>query len=130
MKNLEDKVIFVGNVLREDLKNYYAAGDIFVWASKSETQGMILTEAMYVGLPIVAVRATGAKDIVEDGKTGFLVSEDKKEFGDFLQKLIDDEKLRKDFGEEAKRVARERYTSSVCAKKMLEVYGNAIEKHK
>ena len=47
-------------------KDYYAAGDIFVYASKSETQGMVLTEAMYSGLPIVAVRATGAKDIVED----------------------------------------------------------------
>jgi 1,2-diacylglycerol 3-alpha-glucosyltransferase len=129
-KKLEDRVIFVGNVARGDLKNYYAAGDIFVWASKSETQGMILTEAMYVGLPIVAVRATGAQDIVEDGKTGFLVPEDKKEFGIFLQKLIDDEKLRLDFGKEAKKIARQEYTSTISAIKMLEVYENAIKTHK
>ncbi len=131
-KGLEKKVIFVGNVGSNLKKDYYAAGDIFIYTSKSETQGMVLTEAMYSGLPIVAVRATGVCDIVEDGplrrsfseasRTGFLVSEDKKEFSEAVQKLIDDEDLRKKFGEEAKRVAREKYTSSVCAKKMLEVY--------
>ncbi len=123
---LADKVIFVGIVSDKEKKNYYAAGDIFVYASKSETQGMVLTEAMYSGLPIVAVRATGVKDIVEDGKTGFLVSENKKEFGEAVQKLIENESLRNKFGEEAKKVAREKYTSSVCAKKMVEVYENAI----
>ncbi len=121
-----EKVIFSGIVSGSKKKNYYAAGDIFVYASKSETQGMILTEAMYSGLPIVAVRATGVKDIVEDEKTGFLVSEDKKEFSTAVQKLINDENLRKNFREEARKIARERYTSKVCAKKMLEVYESVV----
>jgi len=125
---LSNKVIFAGIVSEDKKKNYYAAGDIFVYASKSETQGMILTEAMYSGLPVVAVRATGAQDIVEDGKTGFLVGEEKKDFGEAVQKLIDDLNLRKNFGEEAKKVAREKYSSVVCAKKMLEVYEKAKEK--
>lgn len=134
---LADKVVFVGIVSGAEKKNHYAAGDIFMYASKSETQGMILTEAMYSGLPIVAVRATGAVDIIEDGplrrnssearRTGFLVREDKKEFADAVQKLIDNENLRKSFGEEAKRAAEEKYTSEVCAEKMLEVYEKAIE---
>jgi glycosyltransferase involved in cell wall biosynthesis len=124
---LGEKVIFAGIVSGSEKKNYYAAGDIFVYASKSETQGMILTEAMYSGLPIVAVRATGVEDIIEDGKTGFLVSEDKEEFGVAVQKIIDDEDLRKKFGEEAKKVARERYISRVCAEKMLKVYEKAIK---
>lgn len=126
-RGLADRVIFVGIVPDEEKKNYYAAGDIFVYSSKSETQGMILTEAMYSGLPIVAVRATGVKDIVEDSRTGFLVSENKREFGEAVEKLIDDENLRKSFSEEARHVAREKYTSSVCAKKMLEVYEKAIK---
>src|SRR4030043_118011 len=99
---LSKRVIFVGIVSDAEKKNYYAAGDIFVYASKSETQGMILTEAMYSGLPIVAVRATGVQDIVEDGKTGFLVSEGKQEFQEMVEKLISDSVLRKDFSEEAK----------------------------
>jgi 1,2-diacylglycerol 3-alpha-glucosyltransferase len=123
---LSEKVVFSGIVSSEEKKNYFSAGDIFVYASKSETQGMILSEAMYSGLPIVAVRATGAVDIVEDGKTGFLVGENGKEFKEAVQKLIDDENLRKNFGEEAKKIAREKYTSEVCAKKMIEVYEKAI----
>lgn len=123
---LADRVIFVGIVPDEEKKNYYAAGDIFVYSSKSETQGMILTEAMYSGLPIVAVRATGVQDIVEDSKTGFLVSENRQEFQEMVNKLISDSVLRKDFSEEAKKSAREKYTSSVCAKKMLEVYEKCI----
>jgi len=126
-EGLEEKVIDIGNIERQQLKDYYSAGDIFVYTSKSETQGMVFTEAMYSGLPIVAVRATGVKDIVEDNKTGFLVREDTREFGKAVQKLIDDEDLRKNFGEEAKIIAREKYTSSVCGEKMIKVYGQAIE---
>jgi len=126
---LSEKAIFAGLASSDEKKNYLAAGDIFVYASKSETQGMVFTEAMYSGLPIVAVRATGAKDIVENNKTGYLVSENKKEFGDAAQKLIDDENLRKSFGEEAGRVAREKYTAKVCAEEMIEVYEKAIFYH-
>jgi glycosyltransferase involved in cell wall biosynthesis len=126
-KGMTGRIFFVGIVSDEIKKNYYAAGDIFVYASKSETQGMIITEAMYSGLPVVAVRATGVKDIVEDGKTGFLVSEDKKEFQDAVKKLIDDENMRKLFSQEAKIVAREKYTSGICAKKMIKVYEDTIK---
>jgi 1,2-diacylglycerol 3-alpha-glucosyltransferase len=125
-KGLADRIFFAGIVSDEIKKNYYAAGDIFVYASKSETQGMILTEAMYSGLPVVAVWATGVRDIVEDSKTGFLVSEEKKEFQAAVQKLIDDEDMRKQFSQEAKRVAREQYTSGICAKKMIKAYKDAI----
>ncbi|MCX6762841.1 MAG: glycosyltransferase [Candidatus Moranbacteria bacterium] len=124
---LKNEVIFVGIVSDDEKKNYYAAGDIFVYASKSETQGMVLTEAMYAGLPIVAVRATGVKDIVEDGKTGFLVSEDKADFGEAVQKLIDDKNLRGKFSEEAKEIAKAKYTSKICAEKMIEVYEKTIK---
>jgi glycosyltransferase involved in cell wall biosynthesis len=127
---LGEKVIFVGIVSGAEKKNYYAAGDIFVYASKSETQGMILTEAMYSGLPIVAVRATGVKDIIESEKTGFLVDENKNEFAGVVQKLIDNENLRVKFSEEAKRVARKKYTSQVCAGKVMEIYERTVENHK
>lgn len=125
---LGEKIVFPGIVSNSEKKNYYAAGDIFAYASKSETQGMVLTEAMYSGLPIVAVKATGVRDIIENDKTGFLVSEDKEEFANAVQKLIDDESLRKKFGEKAKKIAREKYTARVCAEKMIEVYEKVIEK--
>jgi glycosyltransferase involved in cell wall biosynthesis len=75
----------------------------------------------------VAVRATGVRDIVENEKTGFLVSENREEFAQMVRKLIEGENLRREFGEKAKKIAREKYASSVCAKKMLEVYEKSIE---
>lgn len=124
---VKDQVIFAGFMADEIKKDFYAAGDIFVFASKSETQGMILTEAMYAGLPFVAVRAPGAQDIILDGETGFLVPEDKKEFAGAVEKLINGKELRNKFSEEAKKVARGKYTSRICAEKMLEVYEKAIK---
>jgi glycosyltransferase involved in cell wall biosynthesis len=121
-KKIEKQIIFAGEVKREEMKNYYASADIFVYASKSETQGMIISEAMYSGLPVVAVNATGICDLVIDGKTGLLVLENKDEFAGAVINLIEDENKRKLFGENSKKVAMENYTSKVCAKKMLELY--------
>jgi glycosyltransferase involved in cell wall biosynthesis len=129
LAGLEDRVIFTGIVERKNLKNYYVAGDIFVCASKSETQGMIITEAMYMGLPIVAVKAPGINSLVENGRNGILVTEDKNEFILAVEKLIGDENLRKKMGEESAKIAREKYTSKICADKMLEVYKNAIREN-
>ncbi len=127
-RGLEKKIIFAGLISeRNEIKNYYAAGDIFVYASKSETQGMILTEAMYVGLPIVAVKAPGAENIVESGETGFLTKEGKKDFFKAIAKLVENEKLRKKSGENAAKIAREKYASSICAQKMLKVYRQAMK---
>lgn len=126
-RGLSNRVIFIGEVKREELKNYYSAGDIFVYASKSETQGMIVSEAMYFGLPVVAVDATGICDLVENGKTGYLVEEDKEEFLEAVFGLIGDEEKRKMFSQNAKKISRENYTAEVCAKKMLEVYEKVIK---
>ncbi|EKE15518.1 MAG: glycosyl transferase group 1 [uncultured bacterium] len=122
------QVIFAGFVSNEIKKDYFSAGDIFVYASKSETQGMVISEAMYSGLPVVAVRATGVEDLVMDGASGFLVSENEKEFASAVEKLASDKELRKRFSENAKKIAMENYVSSVCAKKMIEIYEKTIKK--
>jgi len=124
-----NQIFFAGVVLRSEIRNYYAASDIFVFSSKSETQGMILTEAMYMNLPIVAVNATGACDIVLQNKTGFLVAQDKKEFSQAVEKLIESKSLREDFAREAGKIAQEEYTSEACTKKLLQIYTETIEKN-
>lgn len=124
--NLEEKIFFEGIVSKNKIKNYYAAGDIFVYASKSETQGMIVSEAMYMGLPVVAVDATGSKDLIENNVNGFLVPENEQEFSEAVMKLIRNKELRKRFGESSARIAGEKYTDKVCARKMLEIYEKAI----
>jgi 1,2-diacylglycerol 3-alpha-glucosyltransferase len=127
---VEKQTIFTGLIHREERKNYFAAADFFVYSSKSETQGMILTEAHYMGLPIVAVYATGVKDIVRNNETGLLTRENEEEFANAAVKLAEDEELRKRFSENAKKIAKENYTASASAEKMLEVYGEAIKRKK
>lgn len=127
---LEDRVMFAGFVPNDVKKNFYAAGDIFVFASTSETQGMIVSEAMYMGLPVVAVKATGVSDLVANQISGLLVDEDEDKFANAITKLATDEQLRKTFSDNAFKFSHENYTSSVCANKLLEVYQKAIAQYK
>jgi glycosyltransferase involved in cell wall biosynthesis len=63
-------------VLREEkLADAYHAMDVFAFSSRNETQGMVLTEAMASGVPVVAVDAPGVREAVEDGRNGFLLAE-------------------------------------------------------
>jgi len=126
--DLADRIIFQGIVDKSEIKNYYAAGDIFIYASKSETQGMIITEAMYLGLPIVAVNAPGICDLVQDNINGFLVSEKEEDFSGAVNKLIADANLRKKFGLASAEIAQENFTDKICAEKLIEVYKKAISK--
>lgn len=126
-RGIEDKIIFTGMIDRKEIKNYYAAGDVFVHASKSETQGLSVTEAMYMGLPVVAVKATGVSSLVMNNLNGFLVGETPAEFSETIFRLSNDPTKRKELGENAGKVAHENYTSEVCAKRMLEVYENLIK---
>ena len=120
-------VIFTGFISPEEVKNYYAASDIFVYGSKSETQGIIPLEAMYMQLPIVAVKSTGISSLMLDKANGFLVRESEKDFAKAVLKLISDAELRKRFSEASGKIARENYTSEACTDKLLRVYENCLE---
>jgi len=125
---LEERIYFPGLVEKDDIKNYMDAADVFVYASKSETQGTIITEAMYMGLPIVAIKSLGIGDLIEDGKNGLLADEDENNFSEKTEEILADEKLRRKIGENAGMTAREKFISPVCAKKMLEVYESLLKK--
>jgi glycosyltransferase involved in cell wall biosynthesis len=90
---------------------------------------MVITEAMYMGLPIVALNAPGVSSLVLNRANGFLISEDEKEFEKSVEKLINDKELREKFGEVSARLARKNFTSDVCAEKMLEVYKSALKNY-
>jgi hypothetical protein len=63
--HLEDHVRFVGYLQRDSaLRDCYAAADVFTFASLTETQGLVLLEAMAIGLPVLAIPALGAAEII------------------------------------------------------------------
>ena len=79
-------VIFVGGVPNEEVKNYLFASDLFLFSSRSETQGIVLAEAMAAGLPAAAVEAYGVNDIVRDKYNGLLCEESVDAFAENMKK--------------------------------------------
>ncbi len=72
----ESQLVMAGKKKGQDLVDAYAAMDLFVFSSKSETQGMVLVEAMAASLPVVALDASGVREVVADGVNGRLLQED------------------------------------------------------
>ena len=92
---IHDVVTFVGNVPNHEVKDYLAASDVFLFASKSETQGIVLAEAMAAGKPVVAVHAVGSDDIIKDGVNGYLTEEDETAWAEHVKMALEKEKGRK-----------------------------------
>jgi glycosyltransferase involved in cell wall biosynthesis len=74
--SLSSNLHFTGSLKGQDLVDSYHAMDIFAFASKSETQGMVLIEAMAAGVPVVALDAPGARDVITPNKNGWLIDSD------------------------------------------------------
>ena len=93
-----NRVHSTGVIDYDDIPSYLAMCDIFVTSSVAETFGMSTVEAMSVGLPIMGIHGIGTSDLVEDGKTGFLSTEDLASFTAKLTYLCLHPGLRKEMG--------------------------------
>jgi glycosyltransferase involved in cell wall biosynthesis len=102
-----ERVRFAGQLDRDDLPPWYAAADVLVVPSRSETWGMVLNEAAAAGLPIVATIAVGAADdLVEPGVNGFRVPVgDIAALAEALRTLADDPALRHAAGARSRELA-------------------------
>jgi len=118
---LQQHVKFVGAVDSEIVKSYYQISDLFTFTSTSETFGMVIIEAMASGLPVLAVRAPGAVDIITDGFDGMLVEDDVFEFAACLELLIKNKDLRKRLAKGAFYTA-QRYSIDNISDQMLNLY--------
>ena len=71
-KKLGSQTHFIGRVIGDDLSQIYRTGTVFVITSKTETQSIVLMEAMASGLPAIAVNAGAVTELVKDGENGFI----------------------------------------------------------
>jgi sugar transferase (PEP-CTERM/EpsH1 system associated) len=114
---IQDYVKYLGS--RTDVPTILNALDLFVLCSLSEGLSITLLEAMSVGLPIVATRAGGNHEVVEDGKSGLLVKNNQvDDLAKAIGKLIGDKDLR----EQLAMGARKRFLDNFSVDKMAEGY--------
>lgn len=124
-----DRVTFTGSLPFEEVPRYLKAADVFVFASVTETQGLVTIEAMAAGLPIVAVDGPGTRDIVEHGKQGLLVENDPNALAEGLNQLLSDSKKMKRFSSNALKKSKTLDVNEL-GKQLIGVYEQAIQDKK
>jgi 1,2-diacylglycerol 3-alpha-glucosyltransferase len=119
-------VRFLGYLDQNILVTAYDAADLFVFASLTETQGLVITEAMAVGTPVVAVEEMGVADIMRGNRGGFLVHLDLKEFTDATLRLLADRDLYRQKQAEAVEVA-QYWSIETMTERLVGFYQELIE---
>jgi phosphatidyl-myo-inositol alpha-mannosyltransferase len=124
---LRADLVFVGSVPQADLPSYYASADVFCAPSLGgESFGIVLAEAMAVGLPVVCSDIGGYRDVVHDGTDGLLVPpRDPEALAEALAGLLDNPARLAAMGQAATGAAR-RYAWEVVAAQVTEVYRTAL----
>ncbi len=123
---VEEDVIFTGTVSYEEIQHYYKMAYVFTIASTTETFGIVTIEALASGVPVLAVKAPGAVDILTDGLDGLLVDDDVEKFANALEKIIREPKLRKKLSRGALKTS-VKYSIDTISERMLNLYREAIK---
>ena len=118
-----NRIVFTGAVPREKVAKYYSAGDLFAYPSPTETQGIVVCEALGAGLPCVLVNGGGTPEMVVDGDDSLLTKVEVEDFAEKLDKLLSDPALMEAFSKRAI-INAARFCPRSMAEKALEVYGS------
>jgi glycosyltransferase involved in cell wall biosynthesis len=110
----------------EEVPAYLKAADFFGFASTTETQGLVTMEALAANLPVIAVEASGTRDIVQHEKQGLLVDEDHQAFASAIDRLLSDEALYQRF-QNATRSRSQQFEMKALASNLTDVYRQAIQ---
>ena len=123
--NIQHRVRFTGMIPYNGLSSYLAMCDTFITASVTEVHPLSVIEGMASGLPVLGIQSPGISDTVEDGKTGYLATEDLPAFTAKLTRLCLDASLRKQMGDAA-RQASTRYAIERTTRTMLDQYERLV----
>lgn len=124
MRGLADRVIFAGMVEPAQVADYYKAGDVFVSASQSETQGLTYIEAMASGLPLLCRRDDCLNGVLSPGENGFAYTTEEEFLSEI--KALQSAALRKQLGAAAQMLAAERFSEEGFARAALVVYKSCL----
>jgi glycosyltransferase involved in cell wall biosynthesis len=124
---LADRLILTGNLTGKDLADAYQAMDMFVFSSKSETQGMVLTEAMAGGTPVIALDAPGVREVVRHNQNGLLLpgNADVTAFSRAICDAVSHPEKTAAWQDSAWQTARD-FSRKTSARKLSDLYEHAI----
>jgi 1,2-diacylglycerol 3-alpha-glucosyltransferase len=123
---LSGQVRFVGYLSREkELLDCYRAGDVFVFSSKTETQGLVLLEAMALGVPVVSTAYMGTADIVNPQRGARVAPDNENGFADIVIEWLSDPQRRAAMAREARAYAAT-WSAEVMARRLLDLYSGMI----
>jgi len=121
---VEQYVHFAGYLDRNTaLLDCYAAADAFVFASRTETQGLVLLEAMAQGAPVVSTAELGTRSVLKPGCGALVVEEKLPDFSGAVIQVLQDPKLRAGLSERGRVYART-WTSASMASRLADLYGS------
>jgi len=123
---LSQHVRFVGYLSRDStLLDCYRAGDLFVFSSKTETQGLVLLEAMALGVPVVSTAHMGTADIVRPERGARVAPDDEAGFAGIVVDLLGDPQTRAAMADEARAYAAT-WSASAMTARLIDFYRSAI----
>ncbi len=123
-----DKVILTGYVQRNRLVDYYRQADVFAFASVTETQGLVVLEALAAGLPVVAVAKEGIKDVLEENVGCVLLKEVEKEsFVKALEKVLKDDGYAERLSKQGVEYVEEKWSMKTMAQRLDEIYKEVLK---
>ncbi|MGZ8258073.1 MAG: glycosyltransferase [Methylotenera sp.] len=124
---IEENVMFIGYLDRHtELNACYESADVFVFASKSETQGLVILEAMAQGTPVVAIAELGTASILVEGHGALISAENTLEFAEKVHQLLIYPEQRFELGRRARAYALDKWTAKLQAERMVNFYAQLI----
>lgn len=121
---IDDDILFTGPLYGMDKLEAYVDADVYVLPSVYEIFGVTLLEACACGTPVIVTDRCGIADIM--GKVGYVVEYDKKQLQDAIFKILSDDRLRRKFGEEGRKLVRGEFTWGKIVNRFEEIYLNLM----
>lgn len=126
-RGLDANVRFIGYLDRHtELSSCYRAADIFVFSSRTETQGLVLLEAMAQGVPVVSTAEMGTRDVLREGLGVRIALEEVGVFAHKVVKLLGDAQAQKELGDTGRDYAHD-WSASKQAQRLLSLYQSVLE---
>lgn len=127
---LQQQVRFLGYLDREvGLNACYQAADVFVFSSKSETQGLVLLEAMAQATPVVAIAELGTASVLVNEQGALIAQDNEIDFAERIQSLLLNSKRREMLGQAGKAYVQRDWSAEVQAEKLVLSYQTLLETH-